>query len=109
MDPHDGLENFGRCCDKVQDLLAAVGSFEKGKSPYGAYDKTGNAEEWVVDWSRSDPDYFGSLHMKSELKQRVWKNSLGPKNWTNKVSAWWWRTAWLSVSRNLGPGPCGSA
>ncbi len=80
VDPHDGLANFGWCCDRVQDLLTDVGSFEKGKSPYGAYDMTGNAEEWVADCSSSDPDYSDSLYMESELKQRVWKNSLGPKN-----------------------------
>ena len=27
-----------------------VGSFEEGKSPYGAYDMAGNALEWVADW-----------------------------------------------------------
>lgn len=27
-----------------------VGSYEGGKSPYGAYDMAGNVEEWVADW-----------------------------------------------------------
>jgi formylglycine-generating enzyme required for sulfatase activity len=29
---------------------APVGSYEGGKSPYGAYDMAGNVTEWVVDW-----------------------------------------------------------
>jgi len=38
--------NYG---DLVGDFTA-VGSYEKGKSPYGAYDMAGNASEWVADW-----------------------------------------------------------
>lgn len=30
--------------------LQPVGSYEAGKSPYGAYDMAGNASEWVSDW-----------------------------------------------------------
>ncbi len=33
----------------VQDTTK-VGSYEKGKSPYGAYDMQGNVSEWVADW-----------------------------------------------------------
>jgi len=33
-----------------------VGSFEKGRSPYGAYDMAGNAFEWVADWY--DTNYY---------------------------------------------------
>lgn len=36
-----------------------VGSFEEGKSPYGAYDMAGNAWEWVEDWFKPYP---GNTH-----------------------------------------------
>jgi len=32
-----------------------VGSYEKGKSPYGAYDMAGNLMEWVEDWYEAYP------------------------------------------------------
>jgi len=37
-------------------VLAAVGTLEEGKSPYGIYDMAGNAWEWVSDWY--DTDYY---------------------------------------------------
>ena len=43
-----------------------VGSYEKGKSPYGAYDMAGNVLEWTADWydvypggNPKDSEYFG--------------------------------------------------
>lgn len=78
--PYDGLANFNRCCDKVYDLLTDVGSFEGGKSPYGVYDMTGNAKEWVADWTSPDTDY-----MESELKKLPRKNPLGPGKGQSKV------------------------
>jgi len=43
--PTDQRANFGRCCDfKDYAVLADVGSFEQGKSPYGVYDMAGMAD-----------------------------------------------------------------
>ncbi len=33
-----------------RDSLKAVGSYEAGKSAYGAYDMAGSVSEWVADW-----------------------------------------------------------
>jgi eukaryotic-like serine/threonine-protein kinase len=35
---------------------SAVGGYESGKSPYGAYDMAGNVKEWVNDWY--DRNYY---------------------------------------------------
>jgi formylglycine-generating enzyme required for sulfatase activity len=43
---HPDYANYN---DYVGDTVE-VGSYEAGKSPYGAYDMAGNAWEWVADW-----------------------------------------------------------
>ncbi len=51
-----------------------VGSFESGKSPYGAVDMAGNVWEWVSDWY--DEKYY---------KNSPYKNPKGPKNGSYRV------------------------
>ncbi len=46
-----------------------VGSYELGKSPYGAYDMTGNVREWVFDW------YMNTYYAESPLE-----NPTGPSD-----------------------------
>lgn len=45
-------DTYANYDDAVGDTTA-VGSYEKGKSPYGVYDMAGNAWEWVADWFSS--------------------------------------------------------
>jgi formylglycine-generating enzyme required for sulfatase activity len=44
--------------DVVQDTTE-VGTYESGRSPYGAYDMAGNVWEWVADWY-SDTYYLNT-------------------------------------------------
>lgn len=57
-----------------EKTLMPVGSYEAGKSPYGAYDMAGNVWEWVNDWY--DPRYY---------EKSPNKNPKGPESGTKKV------------------------
>ena len=57
-----------------EKTLMPVGSYEAGKSPYGAYDMAGNVWEWVADW------YDDHYYEKSPAK-----NPPGPDTGTDKV------------------------
>lgn len=49
--PNEQRANVNRCCDfKDYGVLTDVGSYEQGKSAYGAYDMAGNVWEWTADW-----------------------------------------------------------
>ena len=56
--PNWTTANFGKA-DKPQqaykETLKPVGSYDLGKSPYGAYDMAGNVSEWVADWYDEGP------------------------------------------------------
>jgi formylglycine-generating enzyme required for sulfatase activity len=54
----------------------AVGSYESGKSPYGAYDIAGNVWEWVSDWFQDN--YYVTLGDNAI-------NPQGPKNGQARV------------------------
>ena len=66
--------NFGKTEWNNHGVLAPVGAFEAGKSPYGIYDMAGNVWEWVNDWY--DYNYY-----KSSPSQ----NPTGPSTGGTKV------------------------
>lgn len=80
--------NFDKCCVWVgYSLLTAVGSLEKGASPYGAQDMAGNVREWVQDWY-DERSYAASPK----------KNPAGPDKGTEKVVR---GGSWLHLATGL--------
>jgi formylglycine-generating enzyme required for sulfatase activity len=66
--------NFGKSDWSNHGVLAPIGSFEAGKSPYGIYDMAGNVWEWVNDW-------YGYDYYKNSQSQ----NPTGPSSGGTKV------------------------
>ncbi|MBL8063494.1 MAG: SUMF1/EgtB/PvdO family nonheme iron enzyme [Anaerolineales bacterium] len=64
----------------------AVGRYENGQSPYGAYDMAGNVWEWVADW------YSNSYYQVSPLE-----NPLGPETGEKRIlrGGSWYDPAYL--------------
>jgi sulfatase modifying factor 1 len=73
VEPTDGHLNFNQKWVGEKTLMP-VGSYEKGKSPYGVYDMAGNVWEWVNDW------YDARYYEKSPDK-----NPPGPDSGEKKV------------------------
>ncbi|MCA9464796.1 MAG: SUMF1/EgtB/PvdO family nonheme iron enzyme, partial [Nitrospira sp.] len=75
--PNNTLAN---CCSS--NLLAgqrSVGSFEGGKSPYGAYDLAGNVLEWVADW------YDATRYQQRARGNEPVRNPQGPATGKSRV------------------------
>jgi formylglycine-generating enzyme required for sulfatase activity len=60
--------------ERAKNTTVSVGSYPKGKSPYGIHDMAGNVFEWCADWY--DKDYY-SYSPK--------RNPQGAKNGTTRV------------------------
>jgi formylglycine-generating enzyme required for sulfatase activity len=71
-------EEMGNVPDLGMGSTMPVGSFEKGKSPYGLYDMTGNVWEWTEDWYKP---YAGSADADTNV-------FYGEKNKILKGGSW---------------------
>jgi len=71
--PTPSHSNYGKPWSGTK-TLTPVGHFEKGKSPYGVYDMSGNVWQWTNDW------YAEHYYKTSPLD-----NPKGPKRGRNKT------------------------
>lgn len=68
-------------------MTAPVGSYDEGISPYGVYDMSGNAAEWVADW-------YDSTYYKHSIRI----DPIGPESGLYRVLR---GGSWLSSSDDL--------
>ena len=73
VEPTHGHVNFNQPWQGEKTLMP-VGTYEAGKSPFGAYDMAGNVWEWVADWY--DPRYY---------EKSPARNPKGPETGTHKT------------------------
>lgn len=73
VEPTHGHLNFNQPWQGEKTLMP-VGTYEAGKSPFGAYDMAGNVWEWVADW------YDRLYYEKSPAR-----NPKGPETGTHKT------------------------
>lgn len=83
----DGINNEFSNYENNLGYLTDVGSFPKGISLYGAFDMSGNAWEWVIDWY--DPNYYSISPVN---------NPLGPNSGDTKVVR---GGSWASASADV--------
>ena len=68
-DSFNALHANGRGEEDGYQYSAPIGSFERGRSPYGLYDMAGNVSEWVSDW-----------YEQFYYKDSPFKNPTGPED-----------------------------
>ena len=87
--PNKDLANYG----KTVGDTTVVGSYEKGKSPFGVYDMAGNVWEWVADWYTVYPGNTTSMG----------STDYGTKYRVLRGGSWYYDTGYMRVIfRNWG-------
>ena len=96
VEPTERHLNFNRSW-QGEKTLVPVGSYEKGKSPYGVYDMAGNVWEWVADW------YDATYYARSPRR-----NPQGPVTGTRRVirsSGWQVETPQVRIFTRIASQP----